>query len=281
MVELPKEKQERTQELIVKAQGAGSTNLKDVRFLCGKLSHVTLLVPEERHPGTLWRYLEQQHEDLSWWDEYLAKPEVAMQLCTAQVPDDSLGLFCDASGSYGIGIVTDGGYDSLKFIHNWRTVHGAHHDIGWVEALALELLITFLFKPLPLYDIHLLVHTDNTGVIGAWNKHPSRNEYHHRTYPTCSTTQPVFVVSCLHRVCSEPSRCPLMGRRYTRKVFKGYLSRVSWQICGHRQYNQINRLFLHHCRASELHSAKRKGLHQTHGKVPSGPLTRNASRYIF
>jgi hypothetical protein len=191
---LPKEKQEKTWELVVKKQGIGSTNLKDVRSLCGKLSHVALIVPEgrvhlrslwkmltkmestEMHPSTLCKFLEQQREDLSWWDKYLAGPEVHVQLCTARVPDDFLGLFCDASGSYGIGIVIDGYYDSLKFVHNWRTVHGAHYDIGWAETLALELLITFLSGSVPLYNTHLLVHTDNTGVIGVWNKRSSRNE---------------------------------------------------------------------------------------------------------
>jgi hypothetical protein len=97
-------------------------------------------------PGTLWKFLDQQHKDLSWWDEYLARPKVAMQLCTAQVPDDSLGLFCDASGSYGVGIVIDSFYDLLKFVHNWRTALGTPRDIEWAEALALELLITFLFE---------------------------------------------------------------------------------------------------------------------------------------
>jgi hypothetical protein len=87
-----------------------------------------------------------------------------------------LGLFCDASSSYGVGIVIDGRYDSLKFVHGWRTAHETPHDIGWAEALALELLIIFLFESCPLYNAHLLVHTDNTGVIGAWNKRSSRNE---------------------------------------------------------------------------------------------------------
>jgi hypothetical protein len=183
-----------TRELIVKMQGAGSTNLEDVRSLCGKLSHVVLIVPEGRvhlrtlwkmltkmestsmHPNTLWKFLEQQHDDLSWWDEYLARPKVAMQLCTARIPDNSLGLSCDAASSYGVGIVIDGFYDSLKFVHNWRTALGTPRDIGWAEALALKLLITFLFKYRPPYNTHLLVHTDNTGVIGAWNKCFSCNE---------------------------------------------------------------------------------------------------------
>jgi hypothetical protein len=194
VVELPKEKQEKTHELVVKTQGIGSVNLKGIRSLCGKLNHVALIVPEgrvhlrnlwkmltkmestEMHPSTLWKLLEQQHKDLTWWDRYLARPKVDMQLCTTRTPDDSLGLFCDASSSYGIGIVIDGHYDSLKFLHGWHTAQETPRDIGWAEALALELLITFLFESRPLYNTHLLVHTDNTGVIGAWNKRSSRNE---------------------------------------------------------------------------------------------------------
>ena len=74
----------------------------------------------EMHPNTWWKLLDQQHEDLSWWDTHLAKLRVDMQLCTTRTPDNSLGLFCDASSSYGIGIVIDGRYDSLKFVHPTR-----------------------------------------------------------------------------------------------------------------------------------------------------------------
>jgi hypothetical protein len=102
----------------LKTQGISTTNLKGIRSL-GKLNHVALIVPEgrvhlrglwkmlakmestEMHPNTLWRLLEQQHEELSWWDRYLARPKVDMQLHTTRTPDDSLGLYCDASSSYG------------------------------------------------------------------------------------------------------------------------------------------------------------------------------------
>ena len=188
MVELPKEKQERTHELVVKTQGIGTTNLKKHPIPmwetqpCGANRAGRAGTPSqpmedagengitEMHLNTLWKLLEQQHEDLSWWDRYLARPKVDTQLCTTRTPDNSLGLFCDASSSYGIGIVIDGRYDSLKLVQGWRTAQGTPHDIGWAEALALELLITFLFESRPLYNAHLLVHTDNTGVIGAWNK---------------------------------------------------------------------------------------------------------------
>jgi hypothetical protein len=130
----------------------------------------------EMHPNTLWKFLDQQHEDLSWWDKYPAKLKVDMQLCTTRTADDALGLFCDASGSYSIGIMIEKHYDSLKFADGWHTAQDTQHDIGWAEALALELLITFLFESRPLYNAHLLVHTDNTGVIGAWNKCSSCNK---------------------------------------------------------------------------------------------------------
>jgi hypothetical protein len=113
---------------------------------------------------------------LSWWDKCLTRPKVDMQLCTARIPDNSLGPFCDNSGSYSIGIVIDGGYDSLKFVHDWRAAHGTPHDIRWAEALAPELLTTFLFESHPLYKTHPLVHMDNTGVISTWNKGSLRNE---------------------------------------------------------------------------------------------------------
>jgi hypothetical protein len=246
VVELPKEKQERTRELVVKTQGIGCTNLKDVRSLCGKPSHIALIVPEGRvhlrslwkmltkmestnmHPNTLWKFLDQQHDDLSWWDEYLTKPKVSMQLCTMRIPDDSLGLFCDASSSYGIGIVIDGSYDSLKFVQNWRTALNTSRDIRWAEALALELLITFLFEYRPLYNTHLLVHTDNTGVIGAWNKRSSRNKGTNtiigRTLRILLRNQ-CFLSLVYIESAANPADAPSRGATVpdlTKKAFKGF-----------------------------------------------------------
>jgi hypothetical protein len=48
----------------------------------------------------------------------------------------------------------------------WRL--RARH-IGWLEGLALELLI-YIIEERGLQDVHLLVHSDNKGVIGAFDK---------------------------------------------------------------------------------------------------------------
>jgi hypothetical protein len=52
-----------------------------------------------------------------------------------------LGLFFDASTSWGIGIVFGRLWYSFRLAPGWKTTG---HDICWLEAIALGLLIHFL-----------------------------------------------------------------------------------------------------------------------------------------
>lgn len=125
---------------------------------------------------TVWILSRSQLDCLEWWASVLAKPRVGMQLCTQPVPDNSFRLYCDASSSFGIGVVIKGQFDLFRLAPDWRTCGDCPRDIGWAEFAAVEITVSFLLNTYNLFNTHVLVHTDNMGVLGAWYKRSSRNK---------------------------------------------------------------------------------------------------------
>jgi hypothetical protein len=110
--------------------------------------------------------------DLRWWLTELEKPYVYRELKLRGAIQD-LGIYVDASTSWGIGIIVQGRWASFKLRPDWKK---EGRDICWLETLALELLFYFL-EAMDLKDVHLLIHSDNQGAIGALDKGRSPN-YH-------------------------------------------------------------------------------------------------------
>jgi hypothetical protein len=98
-----------------------------------------------------------------------------MFLCTETIPSSNFDLYCDASTSWGIGIVINSLWDAFKFHEGWNTSVLTPRDIGWGEFAAVELVVYFVLKYYDLHNTHLLIHTDNQGVVGAWANRSSRN----------------------------------------------------------------------------------------------------------
>lgn len=107
---------------------------------------------------------------LKWWKNQLSIPNFFRQLHPLQ-PLQDLHIFVDASTSWGIGIIIGTQWYAFGLLPAWK-VPG--RDIGWLEAIALELLMYFIVQ-LGYRNIHLLMHSDNTGAIGAHEKGRSRN----------------------------------------------------------------------------------------------------------
>jgi hypothetical protein len=82
-----------------------------------------------------------------------------------------MGIFVDASTSWGIGIDISGHWASFRLSDNWKA---EGRDVCWLETLAIELL-TYLLEDTSLQNAHLLIHSDNQGAIGALDKGHSRN----------------------------------------------------------------------------------------------------------
>ena len=107
---------------------------------------------------------------LNWWHSRLSDPHAFRQL-RPLAELRNLGIFVDASTSWGIGIIIKDLWYAFHLADNWK-IPG--RDICWLEAIALELLVYFLIQ-LRFHDTHLHTFSDNDGTIGAHSKGRSRN----------------------------------------------------------------------------------------------------------
>ena len=94
--------------------------------------------------------------DLKWWLVTLLAEDVTCTLIPWG-PLRDMGIFVDASTSWGIGIVISGCCASFCLFENWK-VEG--RDICWLETLAIKFL-TYFLEDMGLQNIHLLIHSDN------------------------------------------------------------------------------------------------------------------------
>jgi hypothetical protein len=192
-VRVPEEKRVKYLNAVMMAQSAEKVSLESLRSLIGKLSHVAMIILDGRvnmrglwrmltnmeakkiHPKVTWKWLDAQIENLSWWEKKLSESNIGLKLCTMEKPDDSFGLYCDASTSYGIGIVIEGNAEAFKFKPGWDSAEGVSRDIGYAEFVALHFLIFFFFSSRKIRNCHIKAYSDNAGVVGAWKNRSSTN----------------------------------------------------------------------------------------------------------
>jgi hypothetical protein len=193
-VKLPEDKRISTRDLAISLLSTPFIHLDDVRSLIGKLGHCAMVLPLGRkHLRSLyalqtqmekspysnsrsrWKWGHLQRGDLSWWLASLNTPDIGMKLCSHITPSDAFSLFTDASSLYGVGIIINDKFDLFKLCDDWQNSGEDTRDIGWAEFVAIELIVYFVLSTYNLHDVHLLVHTDNQGVIGAWAKRSSRS----------------------------------------------------------------------------------------------------------
>lgn len=190
-VEVPPEKKAKARVKIASLTNNRSISFKDLSSLCGYLAHLSLVIYEGKaRIRALYRMLTRMEErgtscfvwwpsalkELVWWDSELQKPTLSMRLCTERVPDDNLGVYADASTSWGIGIVINGEYDQFQLTRGWETSgEEGRRDIGWAEFVAIELAVYFLISTYQIHQKHILIHSDNQGVVKAWKARASRS----------------------------------------------------------------------------------------------------------
>ncbi|EAU91389.2 hypothetical protein CC1G_07424 [Coprinopsis cinerea okayama7 len=190
-VSLPDDKRlkfrERTRRFLDNFEGHQSCTLKDVEKIHGSLCHVAFVHIEGRSRlaalsnfATSFKesYLAKRFlpdpviRDLRWWRDRLSTPAKPRSIRHRGPPQD-LGLYVDASTSWGIGISVGGRWAAYRLRDSWK-VKG--RDIGWLETVAIELLVYFI-QLLGWQDCHLLIHSDNQGTIGAMTKGRSPNHH--------------------------------------------------------------------------------------------------------
>ena len=110
--------------------------------------------------------------DLRWWKKELELTNFRRQLVPRGDPLD-LGIYVDASTSWGIGIIVAGKWLALQHKASWK-VPGC--DIGWLETIAVE-LIAYILEARGIRDASVTAHSDNQGTIGSMTKGRSPNSH--------------------------------------------------------------------------------------------------------
>ena len=200
-----------------------SCSLPDVEKIHGSLCHVAFVhaLGRSRLPS-LSNFAASFHDsgfsrrypphsmmsDLRWWLTSLDNPDFYRELKTRS-PTRDMGLFVDASTSWGIGIIVGGEWAAFKLTDGWK-IPG--RDICWLETVAIEILI-YILEAKGINNTTLLIHSDNQGTIGSIDKGRSRN-FHinlsiRRTYVVLAS---LFITPHLVYVTSEANPADPISR---------------------------------------------------------------------
>ena len=162
-----------------------SHTLEDVQKLYRKLLHTCLIIPEGRAYLTklekmLGIFHDMPHKprhpprhtdsDLLWWLRTLSRPTLTHKIPGAQEVVD-IHAFSDASSTVGIGVVIRDRWRAWSLKPGWNE---DQRDIGWAEAVGMELLIRIILRDAP-PGTRFKIYGDNRGVVEGWWSGRSRN----------------------------------------------------------------------------------------------------------
>ena len=101
---------------------------------------------------------------LTWWHAVLLKPSSSRLLSPCW--DLDLDIWVDTSTDWGIGLVMAESWAAWRLAPSWKA---EGRDIGWAKAIALKLAVLWVTSS-NILDAHVVVCSDNTSIIGAFNK---------------------------------------------------------------------------------------------------------------
>ncbi|KAE8182941.1 hypothetical protein CF335_g8475 [Tilletia laevis] len=117
--------------------------------------------PALRHQ---WRHGgERIRQDMDWWEAALQQENFWRSF--DPTPAKDVQCYCDGLTSFGVGLSIGGRERAYPLTDE----HAARTDIKVVEALALELAVLTL-DALGYRNQAIIIHTDNTAVLGAFKK---------------------------------------------------------------------------------------------------------------
>ena len=177
MVSLPDSKKEKYLCAIQDWLQAPTHNLDETRRLYGKLLYTCHVIPRGRAYLTSFEILmalfhdrpfTPQHspktltDDLSWWINILSQPTLSRPIPGNRIITD-VQAYSDASSTTGLGIVIGDQWRAWQLLPGWNQ---DGRDIGWAEAIAMELLVHTILKSGPFAGIK--VYGDNNSVVEGW-----------------------------------------------------------------------------------------------------------------
>jgi uncharacterized protein YozE (UPF0346 family) len=161
----------------------------DAEVLAGRLTHVSLLLPQLRcYTRSIYRWMNQWKkrwatrmiptdvgDDLSFWLETLDQ-FTETRLCPLITPTE-IGWVGDASTSFGIGVLIGNRWGQLRLKETWKDAE-PNRTIAWLETVAIRIGIAMLSElNIEVKGKNLVVYTDNTTTESVLNTRKSR-DYH-------------------------------------------------------------------------------------------------------
>ena len=159
---------DRVVTLIMKSENHEKVSLTDVQKIHGSLVHICFIYLDgnSRLP-CLSNFMSSFKENeftkryipnsviavLHWWRIRLNNPLAFHPLHPLPELRD-LGIYVDASTSWGIGIIIKDRWYAFQLTNQWKA---PGRDICWLEAIALELLVYFLAQLTPTYSPSLTI----------------------------------------------------------------------------------------------------------------------------
>lgn len=212
MVSIPEEKLHTTVQLAESwLPDNASFTMRQAAQLHGKLVHLSsiypLIRPFLRH---LSRFAGSFHShrkalrvpkpvrsDIAWLLSLIRILPNELPITSPQPYD--IGWWGDASTSFGIGVVVGKFWGVWAWAPGVSIGPGKQFDIGWAEAVAVELGLRMVINHELLRDCaepvsKLLVRSDNMGVVAVVNKGRSRNAN------TNNTLREIFSILASHRL---------------------------------------------------------------------------------
>jgi len=104
--------------------------------------------------------------DLKWWFDVLANRLAFICSLLPIGPLQDLGIYVDASTSWGIGILIASQWVAFHLLDGWKI---SSRDICWLKSLAIEFTFYFL-EAMQYSHINSLIHSDSQGAIRAFEK---------------------------------------------------------------------------------------------------------------
>jgi hypothetical protein len=167
-------------------QGSGATK-QDAEKLTGTLNHCTLIICKGcTYLTTLYTFIASfkpnshhlvkhtiSHKlaaDLLWWRKHLSSPPCTLSIKPPPPPLASK-IHVDASTSWGISFIMDNHWLAWHLLPSW---HSDGRDIGWAEMVAVELALHSVIAA-QYHSVHLIIRSDNQGVVGASHAGKSHN----------------------------------------------------------------------------------------------------------
>ena len=190
-VSLPDSKKEKYNKAISEWRQRPTHTLEDTQKLYGKLLYACHVIPRGRayltnlekmvstfheHPFIPRHPPKHLAEDLTWWQTILSRPSLQREIPGNRHITDVRG-YSDASSTVGIGVVIGDRWLAWHLLPGWNQ---DGRDIGWAEAVGMELLIRIILQHSTLPGVK--VFGDNIGVIEGWWAGRSRNAETNRVF---------------------------------------------------------------------------------------------------